>query len=341
MPLGDDGSGLVLATLPRILLAYYAARGLDAERLRRAAGLAEVSLDDEDERVPRTAVNALWELGVAESGDPALGVRLAQVIPAGNAGVVELLAQSASTAGEALAQLARYWRLLNDGVDVGLDGTAGRAAFYMVEKRPPPIARAWLELTAAGLILGGGRQVSGRGKPVEVHMPAPRGSAGAELERVTGVPVRWDAPRFALVFDATLLDAPLLGSAPGLHQVLRGHADASLERLAARGPALLDLVRQQIVERLEHGDATLARIARALGTSPRSLQRAIQREGSSLRTLVEETRRQIALRELGAGRRSVTDLAFLLGFSETSVFDRAFRRWTGHSPAEFRRLRRS
>jgi AraC-like DNA-binding protein len=91
---------------------------------------------------------------------------------------------------------------------------------------------------------------------------------------------------------------------------------------------------------LQRGDVSLDGVARALGMSGRTLQRHLNAQGTSHRELLDEARSAAALRHLGADTMSVTDVAFVLGFSEVSAFHRAFRRWTGMGPSEFRSVRR-
>ena len=98
-------------------------------------------------------------------------------------------------------------------------------------------------------------------------------------------------------------------------------------------------VRAAVLARLEAGDTNLPEVADAVGLSARTLQRRLADAGTSLREVVDEARHEQALEELAKDDATITDIAFLLGFSETSAFDRAFRRWTGKAPAEWRAAR--
>lgn len=335
VPMDDDES--VLATLPRMLLGFLGARGLDTAELAREAALGSMTWDDEEERVPRAKVDALWAAGVERTGDPALGIRLAEAMPPGNAGVVEFVAQSARTIGESLALVARYWRLLNSAVVMRVERDGPFARLVTVPKHLPHLARPWLDLTAMAFVQAGRRSTVRPHDPVEIRMPWPQVADPDPLEQALGVAVRHDAARFEIVLPAAFLDEPLIGANQQLKEVLERHAERAMVRLdELQAPQFLVRVREAIRSRLEHGDATLERIADALGTTPRTLQRTMRKHDRSLRQLVDEIRCEIARRELGGGTRTVTDVAFLLGFSETSAFDRAFRRWTGISPLEFR-----
>ncbi|WP_338089162.1 helix-turn-helix transcriptional regulator [Nannocystis pusilla] len=88
---------------------------------------------------------------------------------------------------------------------------------------------------------------------------------------------------------------------------------------------------------LGDGDALAESVARALGTSERTMQRRLRQAGTSFRDVVDDVRREAALAQLGRRDATVTDIAFMLGFSDLSAFSRAFRRWTGASPSEYRR----
>ena len=89
------------------------------------------------------------------------------------------------------------------------------------------------------------------------------------------------------------------------------------------------------IDALPDGAPSKAAIARALGMSPRGLQRHLADEGTSFKDLLESARASLARSYLGEGRHSVTEIAFLLGFADTSAFSRAFKRWTGSSPRDF------
>jgi AraC-like DNA-binding protein len=115
-----------------------------------------------------------------------------------------------------------------------------------------------------------------------------------------------------------------------------------VELLASTGDAggWLDEVRNAIAESLCDGAPTIRTVAKRLGASVRTLQRRLGDHDAVFSTLVDEVRREIALRYLADGKADLTEIAFLTGYSELSAFGRAFRRWTGSTPlAARRRLR--
>ena len=326
--------GSVLVTLPRALVAYLGSLGVDGAALAKRAGLALDGLDH-DARVPREAVDALWELATEAVGR-SVGVRFAMEMPPGNTGVFEVVTQSAPSIEVSLGHVCRYWHLLNDGVDLSVERGADEFALVLHTRSDRPLAPAWIDLTVVALVVIGMRSVATPRPPLRVELPYAEALAPPELAAITSAPLSFDAGRLAIVHPVSFLGEKLLNANTPLHDVAVAHAESLLARANA-GDSLADRVRAAAEARLENGDATLGHIADAVGMSERTLQRRLQESGTSLRAVLDEARRAIAMRELARPTRTVTDVAFLLGFSETSAFDRAFRRWTGMSPAAFRR----
>lgn len=301
--------------------------------------------DDADERVPRACVDALWNLAVRETKDGRIGLRLLEQMPAGNTGVMEVVVQSAPTVDVAIRHLCRYWTLINDDVELRVDRTASRYSLVLVTRNGVPLARPWLDLTAVGLVRRAMAAVQRPEPPLEVVLPYARDALCDELEAAVQSPVRYGGPHLEIAFRAEVASLPLTTSNPSLHNVVAAHAEVALSRLlrekssAPNLEGLIAEVRSAILARLEAGDVSLPDVADAVGLSARTLQRRLSDAGTSLREVVDTARREQALEELARPGLSITEVAFLLGFSETSAFDRAFRRWTGKAPAEFRAAR--
>jgi AraC-like DNA-binding protein len=166
--------------------------------------------------------------------------------------------------------------------------------------------------------------------------PAPRDVS--EYRRVFGPNLEFGAPTNSLTFQSAVLDLPVRYADPALSDYLRAQALAMLERLPAAGE-LRQRVRQAVAERLS--EATEIRlIARRLGVSSRTLQRSLREEGTSFQEIRDEVRRCVSLDLLRERNLSVSEVAALVGFANTSAFRSALRRWTGGSARDARRAAR-
>ena len=122
-----------------------------------------------------------------------------------------------------------------------------------------------------------------------------------------------------------------------LYPVLRRYLDGVLEEMP-REDVLLASVRRVVGELMRDGDPTLTQVARKLAMGSRTLQRRLKEDGVDFKMLVDDTRRRFALSYLRDRKHTLTDIAYLLGYSEVSAFNRAFRRWTGSTPSDHRRV---
>lgn len=153
-----------------------------------------------------------------------------------------------------------------------------------------------------------------------------------------GVDVEWGATEDSVVLARAGFDAALPAGDPATRAAFEAHLARELTALPSE--SLLERVRAHVVTLIREGSADafdVDRVSRRLGLSRRTLQRRLLEHDTSFRDLVDLARRDVALAELRRGASTVTDLAFLLGFSENSAFSRAFRRWTGKTPAQYAR----
>src|SRR5262249_12271652 len=158
----------------------------------------------------------------------------------------------------------------------------------------------------------------------------------SELVRVLGTEhIEFEAGANGLGFDATILDLPFKTADPALFDVLQRHAQQVTPARAEN--ALLDEVRQILRGQLPRGVPELAQVARALGTSARTLQRRLADEKITFAEVVDGLRRELAHAYLREPDRALGEIAFLLGYTEVRAFLRAFKRWTGTTPSSYRK----
>lgn len=326
----------VATTSSRALLAACDRLGLASAELLAEAGLTAAQVDDADGRLPGEAVAALWQAALRRSGDPGLGLRVALAVPFGAYRVIDFLAASAPTVGEGLIRVARYFPLVNS------------ALAWEIEDRPPAmrmalthpgiperLPRPYAEYALAVTILHC-RHASGFDWPlVEVAFELEAPPSSAAHERAFGCPVRFGAARSELAIARATWDLPAQAASSELLRTLEAHADGMIAGLRA-GSVVSAQVARLIADELQGGDPSLAKIARRMAMSSRTLQRRLGLEQTSFADVLDQTRRHFAQVYLKDPGLALTEIAYLLGFSEQSAFTRAFQRWYGVAPSQFR-----
>ena len=272
---------------------------------------------------------------VAGDHDPGLPLRYGQAMRVDDLGALGLALKTAPTVGDALARLVRYVLVLSDTLEYELVDEPGGAAFVLVgrphHRRGAALANE-CALAAVASLLG---QIAGPAcgpRSVTFQHPAPTDD---RLHREGfGCPVAFGATQDAVHLDAAVRAHPTLLADEGLSAYLLAQLDELRARSAERS-LVLD-VRAAVADALPDGQPSKSQIARRLGMSERTLHRRLAEEGESFQALVTDVRREAAESLLAAGTHGLADVAFLTGFSDQTAFTRAFKRWTGETPAGYR-----
>jgi len=333
--------GTVLTVSSRALVTACERLGLDTDALLAAAGIPRAVVEDPDGRLEGPRAGALWARAYELSGDPVLSLHAAEACPIGAYKVIDFMGANAATVGEAFRFSSRYFPLVNTAVRLPIDESGDPVTFDVEdESGPGGVTRPYAEYCLAAFVLHV-RGTTGVPFPVRrvtfVHA-APADTS--EHERVFGCPVAFGAAHNRLELDRAVWETPTTGAQPGVLQVLAEHAELLLRNLP-RGPGLVERTRRAIGERLRGGDPSLEAVARELGTSGRTLQRRLGELGYSFNALADEVRSATAKLYLEQPDIAVSEIAYLLGFADPSTFVRAFRRWTGETPARYRAQRRA
>ncbi len=314
--------------------------GIAADALLAGTGLTEAMLGDPHHRSDFAELRRFYLNGIAATGDPHIGVQLALRFQPSQVGLPFHAAMHAATFADAIRTLGRFMRLTFPAIafegPVSLAG--GLQDECAVAIRPTwPLGEIAYFGTSSALIvcerllstLLQGMQVTRR---AELVVAEPEGWARAARE--IPFPVQFGAPRNALVFPASLLDAPLPTHDPLNWQQLIAVCDRLAEQARGGGGAT-----GQVLRHLQaSGDfaASLGQIATKLGFSERSLRRQLARSGTSYRRLVREARYGKAQALLADPAIPIKTIAFELGFDTPSNFARSFKEWSGASPSVFR-----
>jgi AraC-like DNA-binding protein len=320
------------------LLTAARASGLDEQPLLDGAGVDGDAARGRglDEHITLEQYFRLWQGALAAGTSADFPLRAATALGTESFGVIGFACMTSSTVGESFARLARFYGVLSTASRWSQRREPPHTALIYEIDGGPATARQAAILFALAEIFYLGRLMTGQRIPVvEVRVPlAPLPDPAAYQEHF-GAPLRWNAAEAAIVLPPEGLEMPLLRADSSLLAYFEGQASALAARHAHEEELALR-VRRLVMEALPAGPPSLALIARRVGMSARTVRRHLQAEGTSFHTLLEQTRCEVAKQHLGDPRLTISEIAFLVGFSELSPFQRAFRRWTGFTPRAYR-----
>lgn len=329
--------GSVLSVSSRALLDACVRFGLDTGEILQAARLDPITLQDPDARISIEQVDAIWQKAYELSGDPCLALHAVEILPFGAYRVIDFLASSAPTVGEALAKVSDYFPLINRVVSLPYVVGARHVTFAVeAPTRPSAITRPYAEYTLAAVFLRTRLATHQPYSLMRVEFSHPPPGDIREHERIFECPVAFGAETCQMVIGRDAWDTPRQGSDPTLFSVLDTHARMLLDQL----PSTVDIVgrvREAIEAQLRGGNPGLESVAKQLAMSPRTLQRRLREERAAFNDVLETMRFRAAKAYLAQRDIAGVEIAYLLGFAEQSSFNRAFKRWSGLTPTEYRR----
>lgn len=314
-----------------------ASLGLDPNHLLARAGLRPADLADPDAWMPATAVAQLLDVTAAESGREDFGLLLAEQRRLSTLGPLSVVLREEPDLRSTLRLLIRYEHSLNEAIrlDLAENRRWATVTTWLELGEPLPLRQA-LEL-AVGALVGLVRSTRDAGwEPRAVCLAHPAPSRPTRHRHLLGRSVHFDQEFTGLVFPVAELDSPN-ALADQEDPQLRVYTRQFLQAIPApRDPELVSRVRELVHALLPVGRCTMPQVARALGTTPRTLHRHLASDGESFAAIVDATRAGLAERYLATDRYSLTDVSYLLGFAAPSAFSRWFRRRFDRSPTAWR-----
>lgn len=326
----------VATTSTLAMVRTVESRGFETADLLAAAGLARDTVEDPDARIPGSTVLTLWNALRQRSGDPALQLAAPTTLPWGAYRVIDYLVDASATVGDGVRCFARYFGLIADGVELCIEAEGDERRLRLAAAAGGAVPALYVDYVFAALV---GRirlnpRPALRVRRVELRQPAPADAAAYEARYCA--PVRFAAPADKLCFSTDEWDASMDHADAALARLLEEHAAILSARRPGGSAGFVDDVRRALAAALPE-DAQAAGVARSLHVSVRTLQRRLLATGTTFRDVSDSFRRGLAEAYLADPRVSIAEVAFLLGFSDQTSFNRAFRRWTGAAPGLWRR----
>jgi AraC-like DNA-binding protein len=324
-----------LASWTRALRKQLDALGLDSEALCREAGLDPQWMDDPNARYPLSATTRLWALAVQASGDPALGLRVSRFVSPTTFQALGYALVASGSLREVFERIVRYHPVVSDALELQLTRTEDCYRFNLkVPAGCPTPAYEAIDAFAAIYVRTCRNRLGRDYAPLAVYLRRPEPADPSPWHKVFRSPVWFAQDQDCLEFGLHDFDSHLDDANPELAE----HNETVLKRTMAQLQPLTweRKVREAIEAQLPEGEPSAERIAQALHLSLRSLQRHLADEGCRFDTLLNECRENLALLHLRDPQCSLGEISYLLGFADASSFSRAFKRWTGMTPGQFR-----
>ena len=316
------------------VLAAGERAGVPRERLLAQAGIALAELAHE--RWPIDHITRLWRAAVHCTQDAGFGLKAGALVGPGSFNVVSYLLQSAPSLRAAIGVVQQYQRLISDGGRFQVIAGA-QAGWVVYHPRQGALAFSPHQIEAVlAAVVAFSRWVTGQPvRPLQVQFSQPRVGPLAGYREAFGCPVAFEQAFSGVLLDNALLDAPLPQADA---QLARLHHQYAAQRLAVlhEGGALAQELRAWIAAVLPGRVPTRAEAAQALGLSERTLARRMRAQQLSFSALLDAVRREAALQAVAQPGRALADIGQALGFAEPAVFWRAFKRWTGCTPLQWR-----
>lgn len=330
--LGSRLDGTVSAQLMRLMVRSARAAGVDERQLDRVPGVGEVLLGGELNRLPMRSLLRLWELIAQARPGAGSGAAIAAAAPLGTLDTWDYLVTTGASLADSLRAAQPYHRLVTaaaEGFD--LSGDSDLTIGYRTTADDPAVASVVNEYVLA-YYLRRAREATGRPLvPTRVSFGHPAPADRAHLITVFGTDsIEFDAAADAITFHADDARAPLPRADPMLANLLRSHAELVL---ASARPVAdpLDAFRIALAAALDAGDPSLARVAKTLAMSQRTLQRHLAEHDTSWRDELDLLRYERAKALLDQGHSTAT-VAQRLAFSDDRALRKAYHRWTGTTP---------
>ena len=322
--------------LSRLAIARLKSAGVPVAPLLRRVGLTPEVIAEPEERLSVRSQVALLDEAAIALKDDCLGFTLARDFDPREIGLLYYVMASSQTLGDALKRVARYSQITNEAlvvryqegnrliINLSYSGVPRHSERHQIEFCMFAVLRLCRVLTGQNLV------------PQHFWISHHRSGTNSEMARFVGTAVEFGATTDEFALNANAGELPLVHADPYLNNLLLKHCEAALVDRRDNVSQLRTRVENAISSMLPHGRVVVDDVARSLGMSKRTLTRKLADEGLNFTEVLQQLRRDLAVRYLDDRKLHVSKIAWLLGFNEVSTFTHTFKRWTGKTPRQMR-----
>ncbi len=322
------------AVVTRFLYRMFSGAGLDADLIFERCGIDTTNFSDTKHRISHEKLLHMWEVAGELSNDPDFALHLAAEVPMAPFNAAGYLAMTSKNLRETLSSLQKYIKIFTDdgSVTVIENDELTRVSIDLSGGFPPN--RQHTDFWQVYFYRNFNSTIGWDVPLAEVGFRHKKPADTQAYEEIFNCKITFGQKENYVLFPSVYLDYQTINSDSAMHKVHEMQAIQHLHALTEVG--ILNKVKRTIFESLPAKDIELKHVAKLLNLTPRTVQRNLASEGTTFKQLVDEARKDYTLVEMRNTEFSVSEVAFRLGYRDLSSFYRAFKRWTGTTPVEYR-----
>ncbi len=325
----------VSVTVLSQMFLYLASLGVDTDEYLRSLGIEPESVRPPDARIPLETYLLIQDEAARYVNDPCLGLHMGEFAEAGSWSILGYLMMNCKTLGEAFEKSARYSRIIGNLIEAKAELRFNKIKIiYFTPPHAPEMSRHCFEAAFSSTVHLMRTLTGANLSPLEVTFTYPEPESTAEYRRVFCCPVLFGQKQNSITIEFNIIFTPILMANPALLAYFEKYAQDFLAELDRKNE-YTQAVTKIILSRLDDEALSINKVAREMAVSVRTLQKRLEMEGVVFSDLLRDIREQLAKKYLRENY-SVEQITYLLGFSEPSVFRKAFKKWSGVTPREYR-----
>ncbi|MGI9483185.1 MAG: AraC family transcriptional regulator [Hyphomicrobiales bacterium] len=321
----------------RLVVNKLRQAGIDVEPVLSKAGLKLQVINKEDGWIDYSAVETFTQLAAVELNDPHLGLHLGEqedILEYGALGYIGLASQNL---GDAISNLQRYLHTVTEAWEIELCVEDDEANIVYFPTRAEFLdCRHMVEGAACSLMIAYQTFCNRPIRPKFVHFAHSCNGSKTEHEIVLGCPVDFNRNRNRIVLERSALGLPIETADDRLLKTLTRLCEKVYQQKTSRASHLVSRIHKVAMDFIPQGKAYAKEIATEIGMSERTMHRYLAEEGKSFSDVLDELKKELALKYMKQDGLNLSEVAFLLGYADHSGFSTAFKRWTGKTPREAR-----
>jgi len=325
----------VSATLLSQTFIYLNSLQVDIDAFLYSLDVDPKPVRSPDARIPIETYLRIQEEAALFVNDPCFGLHVGEYAEAGSWSILGYMLMNCRNVGEAFEKSVRYSRIIGNLIEVSIERKLNKSKLiFLTSPHAPEMSRHCLDTAFSTTICMMQNFTGVDMHPLEVTFTYAEPQSKSEYDRIFQCPILFGQKENSFTIDARVFNTPILMANPSLLQHFEKYAQEFLAELDRRNEHT-GVVTKLILAHLDDEALSIEKVAKEMSISVRTLQKRLEDEGVIFSDLLREIRRKLAQKYLRENY-SVEQITYLLGFSEPSAFRKAFKKWSGVTPREYR-----